>query len=150
MTAAAPRARFDAGRVGVGLGLALGLALIAFASGGYFPTAWAWGALVSLVVIAALLVLGTAALPSGLGLVSLGGLAGFGVWTWLALLWSDDVSATTLEGQRVLLYVSAFAALLLVVRRALQRALASIGPDDLPKPCGSPAHRDGVAVRASC
>lgn len=119
MTAAAPRARFDAGRVGVGLGLALGLALIAFASGGYFPTAWAWGALISLVVIAALLVLGTTVLPSRLGLVSMGGLAGFGVWTWLALLWSDDVSATALEGQRVLLYVSAFAALLLVVRRAM-------------------------------
>jgi hypothetical protein len=125
MTAAAPRARFDAGRVGVGLGLALGLALIAFASGGYFPTAWAWGALVSLVVIAALLVLGTAVLPSGIGLVSLGSLAGFGVWTWLALLWSDDVSATALEGQRVLLYVSAFAALLLVARRATMPLILS-------------------------
>jgi O-antigen ligase len=118
MTADLRRPRFDAGRVGVGLGLALGLALIAFSSGGYFPTGWAWGALVSLVVVAALLVLGTALLPSSLGLVSLGGLAGFGVWTWLALLWSDDAAATTLEGQRVLLYVSAFAALLVVVRRA--------------------------------
>lgn len=118
MTADVPRPRFDAGRVGVGIGLAFGLALIAFSSGGYFPTGWAWGALVSLVVVAALLVLGTALLPSSLGLVSLGGLAGFGVWTWLALLWSDDAAATTLEGQRVLLYVSAFAALLIVVRRA--------------------------------
>ena len=118
MTADVPRPRFDAGRVGVGLGLALGLALIAFSSGGYFPTGWAWGALVSLVVVAALLVLGTAVLPSRLGLVSLGGLAGFAIWTWLALLWSDDAAATTLEGQRVLLYVSAFAALLVVVRRA--------------------------------
>ena len=118
MTADVPRPRFDAGRVGVGLGLALGLALIAFSSGGYFPTGWAWGALVSLVVVAALLVLGTAVQPSSLGLVSLGGLGGFAVWTWLALLWSDDAAATTLEGQRVLLYVSAFAALLIVVRRA--------------------------------
>ena len=118
MTADAPRVRFDAGRVGVGLGLALGLALIAFASGGYFPTGWAWGALVSLVVIAALLVFGTVALPSGLALVSLGALAGLGVWTWLALLWSDDTAATVLEGQRALLYVAAFAALLAVVRRA--------------------------------
>ena len=118
MTADLRRPRFDAGRVGVGLGLALGLALIAFSSGGYFSTGWAWGALVSLVVVAALLVLGTALRPSPLGLVSLGGLAGFGVWTWLALLWSDDAAATALEGQRVLLYVSAFAALLIVVRRA--------------------------------
>jgi O-antigen ligase len=118
MTADVPRPRFDAGRVGVGVGLALGLALIAFASGGYFPTGWAWGALVSLVVVAALLVLGTAVLPSKLGLVSLGGLAGFALWTWLALLWSDDTAATTLEGQRTLLYVSTFAALLIVIRRA--------------------------------
>ena len=118
ITADAPRARFDAGRIGVGLGLTLGLALIAFASGGYFPTAWAWGALVSLVLLAALLVLGTALRPSGLGLASLGGLAGLAAWTWLALLWSDDRSATILEGQRALLYVSAFAALLAVVRRA--------------------------------
>jgi O-Antigen ligase len=118
MTADAPRVRFDAGRAGVGLGLALGLALIAFASGGYFPTSWAWGALVSLVVLAALLVLGTAARPSGLALVSLGGLAGLGAWTWLALLWSDDTAATVLEGQRVLLFVAAFAGFLAVVRSA--------------------------------
>ncbi len=69
-------------------------------------------------VVAALLVLGTAVQPSGLALLSLGGLAGLGVWTWLALLWSDDVSATVLEGQRLLLYVAAFAALLVVARRA--------------------------------
>jgi O-antigen ligase len=118
MTADAPRVPFDVGRVGVGLGLALGLALIAFASGGYFPTGWAWGAFVSLVLVAAFLVLGTAVWPSRLGLVSLGALAGLGVWTWLALLWSDDTAATVLEGQRVLLYVAAFAALLMIVRRA--------------------------------
>jgi tetratricopeptide (TPR) repeat protein len=98
--------------------VALGLALIAFSSGGYFPTAWAWGALLTLLCIAALLVLGDAILPSTLSLVSLGGLAGFGLWTWLALRWSDDPSATVLEGQRVLLYVAVFAALLLVVRRS--------------------------------
>jgi hypothetical protein len=69
-------------------------------------------------VIAALLVLGTAVQPSGLALFSLGGLAGLGAWTWLALLWSDDVSATVLEGQRLLLYVAALTALLVVVRRA--------------------------------
>jgi tetratricopeptide (TPR) repeat protein len=118
MTADAPRVRFDAGRAGVGLGLALGLALIAFASGGYFATSWAWGALVSLVLLAVLLLLGTAVRPSALGLASLGGLAGLAAWTWLALLWSDDTAATMLEGQRALLYLSAFAALLAVVRRA--------------------------------
>ncbi len=118
MTATAPRARWNLGRVGVGVGLALGLAVIAFDSGGYFPTAWSWGALVALAVVAGALVLGEAVRLSWLALASLGGLAVFVAWTWLALLWSDDRSATVLEGQRALLYVSAFAALVLLVRRS--------------------------------
>ncbi|MEK6273912.1 MAG: O-antigen ligase family protein [Actinomycetota bacterium] len=118
MTADAPRARLDWGRTGVGVAVGLGLAGIAFDSGGYFPTAWSWGALVALTVIAAVLVLSDAVRPSGLALVTLGALAGFAAWTWLALLWSDDRAATVLEGQRVLLYVSALAALVLLVRRS--------------------------------
>ena len=81
MTAAAPRARLDVGRLGIGLGLTFGLTLIAFSSGGYFPTAWSWGALLSLVVLAAVLGLGSAVRPSRLALVSLGGLTAFGAWT---------------------------------------------------------------------
>ena len=117
LTAAAPRFHWDARRVGAGLGAALGLALVAFASGGYFPTAWTWTALVALVFVAAVLGLGVATRPSGLALLSLGGLAGFGVWTWLAIVWSEDPAATVLEGLRVLMYVSVFTAVLLVLRR---------------------------------
>ena len=105
MTATAPRARRHAGALGVCVGAALGLLLISFASGGYFPTAWAWGALLALVFVAAALVLGNVVRPSRLALVSLGGLTGFGVWTWLALLWSSNPAATVLEGLRVLFYV---------------------------------------------
>jgi O-antigen ligase/polysaccharide polymerase Wzy-like membrane protein len=118
LTAAAPRFHWDARRLGVGLGAALGLALLAFSSGGYFPTAWTWAALIALVFLAAVLGLGTAVRPTGLALASLGGLAGFGAWTWLAILWSADPAATVLEGLRVLMYVSVFACLLVVVRRA--------------------------------
>jgi hypothetical protein len=103
--------------VGAGVGAAIGLALVAFASGGYFPTAWTWAALLALVFVAAVLGLGVAARPSGLALVSLGALGGFGAWTWLALAWSADPAATVLEGLRVLMYASVFAALLLVLRR---------------------------------
>jgi hypothetical protein len=117
LTAAAPRFHWDAWRVGAGVGAALGLALVAFASGGYFPTAWTWTALVALVFVAAVLGLGVATRPSGLGMLSLGGLAGFGVWTWLAIVWSEDPAATVLEGLRVLMYVSVFTAILLVLRR---------------------------------
>ncbi len=117
LTAAAPRFHWDARRVGAGVGAALGLALVAFASGGYFPTAWTWAALIALVFVAAVLGLGVATRPSGLALVSLGGLAGFGAWTWLAIVWSEDPAATVLEGLRVLMYVSVFTAILLVLRR---------------------------------
>jgi len=117
LTAAAPRFHWDARRVGAGVGAALGLALVAFASGGYFPTAWTWAALIALVFVAAVLGLGVATRPSGLALLSLGGLAGFGAWTWLAIVWSEDPAATVLEGLRVLMYVSVFTALLLVLRR---------------------------------
>src|SRR5918997_4800424 len=46
----------------VGTGTAAMLAAFAFASGGYFPTAWGWGALIALWVTATYLVLGTPAL----------------------------------------------------------------------------------------
>jgi hypothetical protein len=110
--------RLGVGRIGLGIAAGLGLALVSFGSGGYFPTAWAWGALIALTVIAAFLVLGDAVRPSSLSLVSLGGLAALAVWTWLALLWSDVASATVLEGLRMLLYVSVLAALVLIVRRS--------------------------------
>ena len=115
---AAGAAGLDLGRVVLGVAVGLGLAVIAFDSGGYFPTAWSWGALVALTVVAAALVLGEPVRPSSLALASLGGLAGFAAWTWLALLWSNDRSATVLEGQRALLYVAVLAALVLLVRRS--------------------------------
>jgi len=104
--------------VALGVAIGLGLAGIAFDSGGYFATAWSWGALIALTVIAAALVLGDAVRPSALALASLGGLAGLAAWTWLALFWSDDAGATALEGQRMLLYVAVLAALVLLVRRS--------------------------------
>ena len=91
--------------------------MFGFASGGYYPTAWGWGALVALWLVATYLVLGTATRPAPLALVLLGGLALLAGWTWLSLLWSNDVDQTVLEGQRTLLYVAAAAAFVLVVRR---------------------------------
>src|SRR5438876_7921451 len=102
----------------IGTGSGLALALIAFSSGGYFPTAWGWGALAALTLLAGYLVVGSAVRPRRIALVSLGGLTAFGAWTWLALLWTGDTAGTVLEGQRVLLYVSALAALVLLVRRS--------------------------------
>jgi hypothetical protein len=118
-SAAAPlTARLELGRAALAVAVGLGLAAIGFANGGYFPTAWGWGALVVLTVVAAYLVVGEPTRPSMLAMVSLAALAAFGAWTWLALLWTDNTAATVLEGQRLLLYAGALAALVLLVRRA--------------------------------
>lgn len=101
----------------VGAGVASSIAIFGFASGGYYPTAWGWGALIALWLSATYLVIGTATRPTPLALTMLGGLALLAAWTWLSLLWSDDVDQTVLEGQRTLLYVAVTAALVLVVRR---------------------------------
>jgi hypothetical protein len=114
---AAGRARTISLRsLAVGAGAAATLAAFGFASGGYYPTAWGWGALVALWVCVIYLVIGEAARPSPLAIALVAGLAGFAAWTWLALLWSDDVDQTVLEGQRALLYVAVAGVLVLVAR----------------------------------
>ena len=124
--AVALTARLELGRAALAVAVGLGLAAIGFANGGYFPTAWGWGALVVLTVVAAYFVVGEATRPSRLAMVSLTALAAFGAWTWLALLWTHNTAATVLEGQRLLLYAGALAALVLLVRRAtLTLALAA-------------------------
>ncbi|MEP6910136.1 MAG: O-antigen ligase family protein [Actinomycetota bacterium] len=115
---AARSAGLEPRRAALGVAVGLGLAAIAFDNGGYFPTAWSWGALVALTAIAAALALGESVRPSGLALAALAGIASFAAWTWLALLWSDDRAATVLEGQRTLLYVAALGAFVLLVRRS--------------------------------
>ena len=107
----------------VGGGAASAIAVFGFASGGYYPTAWGWGALVALWLVATYLVIGTPTRPAPLALTMLGGLALLAAWTWLSLFWSDDVDQTVLEGQRALLYVAVAGALVLVVRRADVEAL---------------------------
>jgi O-antigen ligase len=100
-----------------GLVAALAVAALAFDSGGYEPTSWGWSAVVLLLVSAASLLLGARRLaPLELALpVSLAGLA---AWVWLSLAWTSDVAQTVREGERVLVYVAAASALLLVGRRA--------------------------------
>jgi O-antigen ligase len=115
----------------VGAGTALTLAVIAFSNGGYFPTAWGWGALVALCLVAVYVIVGEPVRPGLLSLVTLGSLAALGGWTWLSLAWSEDVSSSALEGQRMLLYVAAAAAFVLLVRRptvpyVLAGALAAV------------------------
>ncbi len=81
--------------------------------GGFAATSWGWSAFASAVVAAVLLGLGFTPPPGRLPLAFLGLLAAFVAWIWLSILWSDDVSATVLDGERGLVYVTAATVLLL-------------------------------------
>jgi O-antigen ligase len=96
---------------------------VAFDNGGYDATTWGWSTLLPLIVVGALLVVGRASRPGRLGITFLGALAGFGVWTWLSAAWSDDLSQSVLDGERLLLYVAAVAAFLALGRRDVPRFL---------------------------
>jgi tetratricopeptide (TPR) repeat protein len=112
------------GPVGVGLAAAAGIGALAAAEGGYFPPAWGWTALLSLWIVAAWLLLDRVQFVAGLlGVAFLGGFAGLASWTWLSLLWTENTVQTAQEGFRMLAYLGAAAALLLVVRRETAPAL---------------------------
>jgi hypothetical protein len=117
------RAALDLQNVAVGGCAAVSLAAFAFASGGYYPTAWGWGALLTLWLVATYLVVGEPTRPSTLGLAFAGGFLLLAGWTWLSVIWSDDVDQSVLEGQRTLLYAAVVGGLVLLVRRNSAAAL---------------------------
>jgi hypothetical protein len=122
---AAPRALSWPREALTGVGCALGVSALAAADGGYFPTAWGWAALAALWLVASVVLLGTIVRPSRLQLAFAGGLAGLGGWVWLSAAWSIDTVDSVHEGQRMLAYAAAAAALVLVVRaRTVTAALA--------------------------
>jgi tetratricopeptide (TPR) repeat protein len=127
--AAAPAVRTraaipDLGPLGVGVVTAAGMGALAAADGGYFAPSWGWTALVGLWVVAVWLVLDRVELHAGaLGAAFLGGFAGLAGWTWLSLLWTENTTQTALEGFRLLAYLGAAAALVVVVRRESTPAL---------------------------
>ncbi len=104
----------------------LSVAALAADGGGFDPTSWGWSAVALLLVVAGSLALGGRrlapvewALPA-----TLAALAG---WVWLSLAWSSDFSQTVQEGERMLLYVVAPAALLLLGSRSrVEGLLASL------------------------
>ena len=99
---------------------------VAFDNGGYDATTWGWSTLVPLVVVGAAMLSGVARRPGQLGLVVLGLLAAFTAWTFASVAWSDDVAQSVLEGERLLLYLAASAAFLLVGRDLAERLLVGV------------------------
>ena len=95
----------------------------AFDNGGYDATTWGWATLLPLVVVGTGLVLGAARRPGRLSVTFLGLLAAFTAWTFASVAWSSAVSQSVLEGERLLVYLAAAAAFLLLERDAVERLL---------------------------
>ncbi|HSC50512.1 MAG TPA: O-antigen ligase family protein [Gaiellaceae bacterium] len=93
------------------------MATLAAASGGFQPTSWGWSAALLLVLVAVAVLVGGRRL-SPLEWALPAALAGLAAWTWLSLVWSDDVAQTVQEGERLLVYLAGATALLLLGRRA--------------------------------
>src|SRR6266576_237049 len=116
----------DPRRLVPGLVAGASVAALAADAGGFDPTSWGWSAIALLLVLAASLLLGARRL-SLLEWALPAALASLTAWSWLSLLWSSDVTQTVLEGERMLLYLAAAAALLLVGRRTdMEGILASL------------------------
>ena len=104
-------------------GIPLGLTACAvvgalgFANGGYFPVSWGWAALGLLGLVAIALALGVSVELSGLDRFFLAAVAGLAAWIALSLLWTGSVPRTVLENERMLVYLAAAVAGILLVRK---------------------------------
>jgi hypothetical protein len=88
----------------------------AFDNGGYNASTWGWLTLVPLVLVGAALVLNRARRPDRLALGFLALLAAFTAWTWVSIAWSDDISESVLEGERLFVYLAAATAFIILGR----------------------------------
>ena len=106
------------------------VAVLGFDQGGFAAPSWGWSA-VLLATLAVALFRARGSRPGPLEVAFLVALAGLLVWTLLSAWWSLDSTGSILEAERMLLYLSAGAALLLLGRPAargpmLAGALAAI------------------------
>jgi hypothetical protein len=98
----------------------------AFDNGGFDATTWGWLTLVPLVLVGTAFLLNRARRPDRLALAFLALLAAFTAWTWGSIVWSNDVSESVLEGERLLVYLAAAAAFVFLGRGHVARLLAGL------------------------
>src|SRR5581483_57840 len=105
---------------GLPLAIAACLAIggFGFANGGYFPVSWGWGSIGLLALVAVVLVAGSSVELAALDRIFLGALAGLAGWISLSLIWTASVTQTVLEVERMLVYLAAGVAGVLLCRRA--------------------------------
>jgi hypothetical protein len=97
--------------------------VLAWASGGYFPSEWGLVALGFLLVLLATIVLSDGVEIGRLGVVLLGALGALGTWQLLSLWWSSSPSLPVNEAERTFLYLAATATLILCLRASTVPAL---------------------------
>ena len=105
------------------------VALVAWASGGYFPRTWGAVLLVEAIVVAAAALLADRVEPDRRALALVGSLAGLAAWQAVSGSWSVAPDAAPLEAERTLAYAGAAAAAFLTVprRRAGDLLLGVLG-----------------------
>ena len=101
----------------------LAILLLGANSAGYWPTAWGWASLALLFVAGFAVALRSDIRVSRAGVVVLAGLSALLVWTLLSSTWSSSPTQPVLSGERLLVYVAAVAAVLVVVRAQSYRHL---------------------------
>ena len=97
---------------------ALLVIVLAFESGGYLPSEWGLVALAFLIGAGAVLVVADEVRVGRLEALLLGALGLLGAWQLLSIAWSTGAGVPVLEAERTLVYLSAAAALVLLLRPA--------------------------------
>jgi O-Antigen ligase/Tetratricopeptide repeat len=110
---------------GIPLGLAAcaSVGALGIANGGYFPVTWGWGSLALLALAALALAAGVPVELGRLEVLFVGALAALTGWIALSLVWTDSFPLTVQECERMLVYLAAAAAGVLLVRK---RSVASL------------------------
>jgi hypothetical protein len=109
---------FTGSHLPLGLTACVVVGSLAFANGGYFPVAWGWSGLALLWLAAIALALGVAVEIGALERLFLGALAGLTVWISFSLIWTSSIPGTVLEDERMVVYLSAGVAGVLLLRRS--------------------------------
>jgi hypothetical protein len=154
---AVPRSDWTPGLLAVAL-----IAVLGFDEGGYAPASWVWSAAL-LAVVAWALLSGRARRPAPLELAFLTALAGLLAWTALSAWWSLDPTASVLEAERLVLYLSAASAFVVLGRPQSRTGLlvgvlagitavclagladAAVGDDPVGAPTEDPGSEDRLA-----
>jgi tetratricopeptide (TPR) repeat protein len=94
--------------------------------GGYFPTAWGWGALACLWIVFVTLLVSDRLALGRLEMLLFGVLGAFLAWTAVSASWSVAAPAAIRELERELLVLSALVAMMLLVRRHMRPVLGGV------------------------